>query len=567
MGRGSLRAFIPLLIASAVVAGMPNPTAQAQSGQFDLDQFRPTETAKGGFAVSTADDLGHLRFGVQVYLDYANDPLVFETDLGSPDSEKIQLVRTQLVGHLQLSLGLIDRIIVYLGLPYHIIVKEDASDFAAGGPGSAIPGLAAAVPRGSGLGDLWLGARGRIYGEREDLVQVAVQAALNFHTASIGDGTQNYRGEVDDSPYLGGHPEVLLTFNFAEVVRLSMNVGYRIRKNQQFLNLNLGDELTYGVGAIGEFLNGQVAVIGELYGRVGVSTRTGSTKFAKREESPVEVLAGAKYHHKTGFTAGAGAGLGIQRGYGAPDFRVLGMIAFTMPHSKPVDTDLDGILDPEDACPTEPEDVDGFEDDDGCPDPDNDQDGVLDVDDRCPMESGPVPNEGCPEPDRDGDGVPDRVDNCPDEPGLVENQGCPEKQLVQIKEDRLEILERVYFRTNSQRILPRSFALLNNVAEVLNAHPEIQLVRVEGHTDARGSARYNQRLSERRAESVARYLINRGVGESRLVAQGFGEEALIVPDATTKEEHAQNRRVEFNIGEREDVEQRESGPEADTIDR
>ena len=109
--------------------------------------------------------------------------------------------------------------------------------------------------------------------------------------------------------------------------------------------------------------------------------------------------------------------------------------------------------------------------------------------------------------------------------------------------------------------------MLNNVADVLNAHPEIQLVRVEGHTDARGSARYNQRLSERRAESVARYLINRGVGESRLVAQGFGEEALIVPDATTKEEHAQNRRVEFNIGEREDVEQRESGPEADTIDR
>ncbi len=552
-----------------LTAAVSGTVAHAQVGQFELNQFRPTETANGGFAISTADDLGHLRFGVQLVLDYANDPLVFETNLGTPNSESIQLVRTELTGHLQMSLGLIDRLIVFVGLPYNFIVKSDSNDFAPGGTATGIPGLAGTMAQGGGIGDVWLGARGRIYGERDDLVQVSLQATLNFHTGSIADGTQNYRGEVSGKPSIGGHPEALLTFNLGDVVRLSTNLGYRIRKDTTFLNLNLGDELTYGVGAIGEFANRQVSVIGELFGRVGMSSGTGSTKFAKREESPLEVLGGAKYHHKSGFTAGAGLGMGIQRGYGAPDLRVIGMIAFTMLEeavAEPVDTDGDGLLDPADACPTEPEDMDGFEDDDGCPDPDNDGDTVLDVDDKCPMEPGSVDNNGCPDPDRDGDGIVDRLDNCPDEPGTPEFQGCPAKQLVQIKEDRLEILEKVHFRTNSSRILPRSFALLDNVAAVLNAHPEIDFVRVEGHTDERGSAKYNLRLSDKRAKSVVTYLVNRGVSFDRLAGQGFGEERPLVGGATTKEEHAQNRRVEFNLGEATKIEQRDSGPGVDSID-
>jgi hypothetical protein len=68
--------------------------------------------------------------------------------------------------------------------------------------------------------------------------------------------------------------------------------------------------------------------------------------------------------------------------------------AVTRPTSGP-DRDGDGILDDFDKCPDEPEDRDGFEDSDGCPDPDNDQDGIRDVDDQCPNEPGPPPT-GCP---------------------------------------------------------------------------------------------------------------------------------------------------------------------------
>lgn len=80
------------------------------------------------------------------------------------------------------------------------------------------------------------------------------------------------------------------------------------------------------------------------------------------------------------------------------------------------DKDGDGITDEVDVCPEQPEDKDLFEDEDGCPDPDNDQDTVLDPMDKCPNTPGPAENDGCPYGDRDGDGINDKVDVCPDAP-------------------------------------------------------------------------------------------------------------------------------------------------------
>ncbi len=109
------------------------------------------------------------------------------------------------------------------------------------------------------------------------------------------------------------------------------------------------------------------------------------------------------------------------------------------PHAQPRrhsgssrDRDGDGIADDLDMCPDQPEDYDGFNDDDGCPDPDNDGDGVRDVDDHCPNIAGPAP-DGCPRTtsgDRDGDGIPDNRDKCPDDPedkdGFEDADGCPD---------------------------------------------------------------------------------------------------------------------------------------------
>ncbi|MCA9607360.1 MAG: OmpA family protein, partial [Myxococcales bacterium] len=232
------------------------------------------------------------------------------------------------------------------------------------------------------------------------------------------------------------------------------------------------------------------------------------------------------------------------------------------------DTDGDGYLDNVDECVDSPEDFDGFEDENGCPDPDNDEDGIVDTSDDCPLEPGPVENHGCPDADRDGDTVVDRMDNCPDEPGPPENHGCQEEQQVVLQEGRLEILDMVYFQTNRATILSRSFPLLQNVARVLNAHPEITRVRVEGHTDSRGRYERNMTLSQQRAESVVTFLVTRGgVDRSRLEAQGFGPNRPVVENASTPDQHAQNRRVEFNIPSEAGISQRRSGAGDDTIDR
>ena len=102
---------------------------------------------------------------------------------------------------------------------------------------------------------------------------------------------------------------------------------------------------------------------------------------------------------------------------------------------KPVgDRDGDGILDNVDKCPDQPEDKDGFEDEDGCPDPDNDKDGIADISDKCPNEPEDKDkfedDDGCPDPDNDTDGLADADDKCPNEPedkdGFEDADGCPD---------------------------------------------------------------------------------------------------------------------------------------------
>jgi outer membrane protein OmpA-like peptidoglycan-associated protein len=214
-----------------------------------------------------------------------------------------------------------------------------------------------------------------------------------------------------------------------------------------------------------------------------------------------------------------------------------------------LDRDGDGLNDPADRCPDVPEDKDGFEDLDGCPDVDNDQDEILDPADACPNEPGIPETKGCPPQDRDGDGIPDHIDRCPDEPGVVSEQGCPRKfSLIVLKQEKIEIKEQVRFETNKHKILPPSFGLMDQIVQILKDYPKIKL-RIEGHTDSKADDKFNMKLSQRRADAVREYLQKAGISASRLVSVGFGETQPIAPNANEKG-RAQNRRVEFNITER-----------------
>lgn len=148
--------------------------------------------------------------------------------------------------------------------------------------------------------------------------------------------------------------------------------------------------------------------------------------------------------------------------------------------------------------------------------------------------------------DRDNDGTPDRFDNCPDEPGPPVNRGCSAKQRVEIVDGRIQILEKVHFQTGDAIIEADSNDLLDNIAAVLNQHPELTRIEVSGHTDNTGDPAFNLDLSGRRAQAVVDALVSRSVDAARLSAVGKGSEQPVA-DNGTEEGRAQNRRVEFVI--------------------
>lgn len=238
------------------------------------------------------------------------------------------------------------------------------------------------------------------------------------------------------------------------------------------------------------------------------------------------------------------------------------------PESDASDRDGDGIEDSLDSCPDAAEDRDLFQDEDGCPDPDNDMDTVLDTEDTCPLEPGPPENQGCPATDRDGDGVMDDVDQCPDVPGKPP-KGCPRRVLVVKTNDSIEIKKQIRFATNRYAITGNiSFQILDQVAAVLTTNPDIKIV-IEGHTDSVGSASSNLKLSDGRANAVAEALVSRGVAAERLTSIGYGESRPIASNRSRKG-RAENRRVAFNIvkdkteAEKAEAKPADAPPAADT---
>jgi outer membrane protein OmpA-like peptidoglycan-associated protein len=218
------------------------------------------------------------------------------------------------------------------------------------------------------------------------------------------------------------------------------------------------------------------------------------------------------------------------------------------------DNDHDGILDTRDACPNNPEDRDGFEDHDGCPELDNDKDGLVDTKDKCPNDpedkDGFEDEDGCPDEDNDQDGILDATDLCPNEPETKNNyadqDGCPDEQQVRVLGDNIVLDDRVHFRTNNAMIRIISYPLLERLAKLINDHPEYVHIDIEGHADERGPESFNQKLSEDRANSVLEFLVKHGVARERLSAAGFGTTRPIAPKRS-EYSWLLNRRVEFRV--------------------
>jgi len=552
------------------------PKAQAQfqttttdtGRNLNVDHYSVATGAMGGMTVPTSQAQRLKEWSLGLHAHYTRNPLVVYADrlrLGSAIADRAG-------AELVASMGLLNWLEIGLALPM--------TGYQRGEPGLAIGELTTA-----GIQDPRVHAKIQLLSrERDSGLGIAIVPEV---TIPLGDD-QAFMGQ-------GGftaHPQLvidvaapwLLGFRFGAVA------GAVFRPDVEIGNLTLSNEISYRVGAglgLLKLADQKVEAVAEVYGRSQINDFAGRV-----ETSPVVGTAGLKNYIDVDFghqlVTYVGVGAGFNRGYGAPNYQ--GMIG-VMYRRWLSDRDGDGLFDDEDQCPENPEDKDGFEDADGCPDPDNDKDGVPDVSDKCPtfpedkdgfrdLDGCPDPDndrdkvldvndqcpnvpedldgiqdaDGCPEEDSDTDGIPDIQDRCPEEKetinGIDDDDGCPDegKSNIEVTSKSIRINQKIFFELNSARIEEESYLILNQVALTMKANPQIEKIRVEGHADERGSDDYNLLLTQKRAESVMEYIISRGVDPKRIEAVGYGELRPLIEESNEGAWEL-NRRVEFTIVE------------------
>jgi len=537
-----------------------------------VQQFAPAPGMSQNFVrVYGTEVVGSLRPAFGVFVNYAYRPLVVTLKGDGGTEQRFDLIRHQWAADLMAAFAIGPSFQLGAALPVTFHQEGEREDML---PNNSLAARA--------LGDVRLVPKWRVFGEYAtwdpegwDDWSLALLAVLTYPSGSKKDlqGDQSVTGE----------PKVVVEWRPIDRLRTGLNLGYVVRKQQGLYNVDVGNELTAGIGASFGLVEDVLEIIGETAARIPADPDSAFSW----ENSPVEMHVAARLRLFEWHTLTVGVGPGLTDGYGAPTVRVYAGYAFDKQELP--DRDGDGIPDRDDDCPDDPEDFDQFEDEDGCPDTDNDQDGILDVDDDCPNDpedlDGIEDEDGCPEeedaaaamdaamdecpqgpedfdgfededgcrdPDNDQDGFPDEIDKCPDEPEIwnqvEDDDGCPDegRELVRVTPTKVEILERVHFEFDKAVIKPRSYPILKLVAAVLKANPRITRFRVEGHTDSKGTDPYNLELSQARAASVASFLVDHGISANMLEAVGYGES---VPIATnmTDDGRALNRRVEFTI--------------------
>lgn len=479
-----------LALATSFAIGAISSSVQAQ--RLGGQRFSPAGSEDGIFDTEGADRRRVLWPYVALHTHYAWNPVVIVDADGQQLAAPVEhLLAADLVASIAVWEGL------ELGLSLPVTLFSDGTPYA----GAAAPGTA--------LGDFSLRVAYRF--------RLAEHTALAFHVPVL------FPTSPDDNLLAYGwaaRPTVAFMQRVGPV-EILLNAFVLVRENPVVLldyrgGHETGAKLGLRIDLTGRW---QTALLAEA----GFSTAFEG--FFDAATTPAEARMGLEHWFDQNWRLSFFAGSGIGPGVGAPDFRGGVALAFgnNVPH-RPVpsetegDRDGDGIPDERDRCPNRPEDLDGFQDSDGCPDPDNDGDGILDHEDQCPNE--PEVRDGI----TDGDGCPDRI---------------------RVEGTRITTFEAVHFRTGSDELLERSHPMLNEVAAVLHANPGMR-IRVEGHTDSAGDDRTNMRLSRQRAQSVRRYLIEHGASARQVRARGYGETRPIASNRTPRGRF-RNRRVEFHI--------------------
>ncbi|MFL5261335.1 MAG: OmpA family protein [Anaeromyxobacteraceae bacterium] len=527
------------LLAAAIAATVLATTARAQTAApptFDLERLMLDPAARDSLVVGTGNigPAGSSRVSLTAH--WERRPLVvLDTGdfrgrgIGANGNVAQDLVKDRFTLHFGVAYSILDR------LEFHAMLPFFWQNRAAGGPA---PGPEGTVKRvGFGMPSLGL---------KLALLQQAAGAPLNVAVA--GDvllpwGTQEAYGSPTDVAFT---PRLEIGRRIDKIAVGASGGGLFRANDITFGSRNLRHEIF--AGAVLAYIADPLRF--EVSGRGTFNTRGLGQN--------VETLAGVRCL-LGGFEVSLLGGPGFGESPGTPTWRGLFALAINTegeraapaPAAAPPPPPPPPAAPPAAPPPPAPRDpcaAGEAHSPEQCPDLDDDGDGVPNGRDRCPTVKGAPENEGCPDTDRDGDGIPDRLDACPDQPGIPEFKGCAPPAKAELKQGKIEIKDKVFFDTGKATIQERSHSLLDDVAKVMQAHPEVQHVVIEGHTDNTGAASFNKTLSAARAAAVRNYLVSRGVEAGRLEAKGLGASRPTQPNTTAKGREA-NRRVEFIVGE------------------
>ena len=398
----------------AALVEAPSAYAQTPNGTFSVLRFAPAPGPGNYFQTDGARVHGELEGSAGLLLDYAHNPLTLypatcdadgmncELD---PNNPRTELVRYTATGHLWGAIAISRRLQIALQVPFAYSEGDRFQPamgvLVAGGNAFVVgdPRLHLKVNLLDDAGGFRLGVV--VYGSVPLAVQIAPRRFLG-----------------DETPTFGGH---LIAEMASGGFRIAANLGGIWRDGQTLFSTQATSQFTYNIG-IGYDITPLVGIFGEVAGATAFSSAV--------DENMLEGRLGGRFRVDD-VTFELGGGAGIIAGVGVPVFRVLGGFSWA-----PMSADADGdhILDDLDACPGDPEDLDDFNDADGCPEEDNDQDGINDDGDQCPDAAEDIDQiddeDGCPDMDTDGDGVQDGYDSCPNEmedmDGDRDEDGCPD---------------------------------------------------------------------------------------------------------------------------------------------
>jgi len=357
-----------------VVALTASTSASAQA--INIERFRPALDRFGFLGIQGSGTPGHARWDLGLYTWYSNKPLRIEY----ADEPGQQVIDNRLSADLFFQIGLFGRWALALEVPLVLYQDGDTAPNEVNGR-TSFTGFAFADPRFT--------TRVRILGKKTEetqsrpdgpglglLLSIPVPIGSQAFYASEGQFTFDAR-LLGDFHLLGAGAGMML--------------GWRYRVHpRDFGAATLGQELQYGFA-----LKPPIPPAKDLFGLLELR---GTTSFRGQSTNTLEGDVGIRWT-KREVTMTAALGMGFVRGLGQPSFRAIVGVTWS-PQSD--DLDADGIPDSRDQCPRLPEDMDGFEDEDGCMDPDNDNDFIPDADDRCPNE------EAIEGRDLDEDGCTDR---------------------------------------------------------------------------------------------------------------------------------------------------------------